>query len=349
MTHLMSLIKSTMKKNNYYDWQRVFSYNALFNFSITERGLGKTYGFLISRIRQTYYTHRKTIMLTKFQNELEGKHSYQQSVFSTIVNDIMLNDEVDLPKDKLEFTLEQNHIYLNGEVCISFYAISMAEKVRKITALKEYDFLAHDEAITFGHYIKNEIDKLLIIYDTMNRRKPIDKSVKLYLLGNAITKYNPYFEYFGFNELKKGYNYIHDTRWLIHISDEKEYALERSTSAISLLAREDSKYIKMASENAFIYDESDFVAPNIKDFTKHYFKLFLNESTYTFSKINNGYYLHTKKNAQAIYHVMKPNEQSTKLSRVRFINIKKAYHQGLLYFENIKIKIDFEKDFFRGF
>ena len=363
--------KKQLKKqqnNIYYNWDKAYSYNALFHLIITERGLGKTYGKIIKDVKAFVFKDYKSIYLSMFSKEVDkstpSKERYQYSIWKTLLE---INAAPDPTKEmkviqdlNATFTLEGRHIFIKlpeydePKIMFSCYSLNEAESIKKLTELKTYKNINLDECIRFDKYTPNIIDKILTIYDTVDRRRFI---TRLFLMGNAITMFNPYFE--GFNlkftdkDLIKDNGFVKnftdskgiDRLWLVHISNNKAYQKERAESAINKLAGEDAKYIKMASEGQFVYDNDQYVIATITSFERPNFALIINEKEVSFSKFRNGYYLHTKQKAQRLLHYKEPSRESVPLRKEQMSRLKALYVYGMLFFENIDIKNNFIKEY----
>ena len=69
----------------YYNYDKALSYNALFNFILTTRGLGKTYGAKLKVIKKFLKTGEQFIYIRRYKDEL--------STIDTFFNDIIANNE----------------------------------------------------------------------------------------------------------------------------------------------------------------------------------------------------------------------------------------------------------------
>lgn len=319
---------------------------------ITERGLGKTYGFLIKRLRQFVFKGKKTLILAKYKYEVVNKRdeTLQYSIEQTIRE--IIRDRADRVVDRIK-KVEYNgrHILINDKIAFSFYTLNEGEDIKKLTYLKEYDLIWHDEAIRKKGHVTDEVTLLLMIYDTVARRRGVDNPMtsndapKLVLTANSITMYNPYFNGFNLNVSRRGYTFIKERRWLVHISDNKAYQKQREHSPISMLAGEKNDYIKMASSNEFAYDKNEFVVETLEDFEKHYFGLLIAGKEVCVSKVRNGLYLHQKRKGQQLFHNKIPSRDSTPLGKNTLDNLKKFYNFSRIYYQNIEIKRNFEKEY----
>ena len=158
--------------------------------------------------------------------------------------------------------------------------------------------------------------------------------------------YNPYISGFNLPVKNKGYTYLKDRNFLIHISDNKAYQKEREGSPIDKLAGGESKYIDMASKGQFIYDEDDFVVDTIATFEKTYFALLVNGKEVTVSKVRGGkLYLHQKHKAPQLVHHKIPSVDSLPIGKKTYKALQQNYNNSNIYYENIEIKKDFEREY----
>jgi hypothetical protein len=296
-------------------------------------------------MKATYYKGTKMLLLVKFKNRLEGKNSYQFKIFETmqkILEDPNVNDFDGL---EIELTMDTGYIYLNGNICFKFDSINNAEVLKLDTSLKEYEGMAHDEFLTLGQYCRYEVDKVMTIYDTIDRRRNV---AKLFMLGNALTRYNPYFEELGLPNDVVGYHYIKERDMLIHVSNDLEYQKERLQSAITKLAGKNSKYIKMSSETKFVYDDDDYVLEIARvHITDHRFGIMINNKAYTVSKIDDGFYIHNMVKNNKLYHNKRPTRQSILISKKALSQLRSLYLAGQLFYNNIDIKQNFIKEYIK--
>ena len=168
------------------------------------------------------------------------------------------------------------------------------------------------------------------------------------MLGNALTRFNPYIEGFNLNIDEYGFFFDKDRRFLTHISNDPVYQAEREKSAITKLAGKESKYSQMASQGQFVYDNDDFVVDSVNEFERHVFALVIGGKEITMSRFRNGYYLHTKQKANRLFHNKLPSKNSAPIGRERLNKLKAIYLNSILYFENIEIKNNFIKEYMGG-
>ena len=186
----------------YYNYNNLFSRNAMFNFIIGERGVGKTYGILKKVVKDFIKTKDVPIKRDPATNEiLEGpsqfvylrRYKTELKNFKTIFEPLVINGEF----GDHEITVKGDKVYVDNQLAGYGFAASNAV-ILKSSTFPLVDTIIFDEFIIDKgnlHYLQNEVDKFLEVYETIARMR----DVKVYFLGNAITIANPYFEYWDLN------------------------------------------------------------------------------------------------------------------------------------------------------
>lgn len=253
-------------KNIYYDYSKILSYNALLNFIIGERGVGKTYGatkFVVNR----YINHNEEfVYLRRYKTELKTS---VPKFFDAI------NGNNEFPNNKL--TSNNNTFYCDGKPC--GYALSLSTaNILKSTTFDKVKTIIFDEFIidkgTY-HYLQNEVIQLLDIIETIGRLR----NIRVLFLGNAISITNPYFAYFNltlpYNSDVKTFK---DGLILVnYIKNEKYRQIKKQTKFGKLI--EGTSYSKYAIDNEFLRDSKAFIKKKTPQ-SKFFFILYLDGNTY---------------------------------------------------------------------
>ena len=185
----------TVDKKIFYDPSRLLSYNSFLNFVVGSRGVGKTYGFIKFCIQRFLKTGEQFIYTRRYATELETS---VPKFFDPYLN----CDEFRAVEFKVRKSKKLSIFYINGNVAGYAVALSTA-LVLKSTSFTNVKNIIFDEFIidkgTY-HYIggSGEPAKFIDLVETIFRLR----DGRVFLLGNAITITNPYFEYFN---LKLGY------------------------------------------------------------------------------------------------------------------------------------------------
>ena len=170
-----------INKDIYYDPHDLETFNSLFNFSIGERGKGKTYSLAKKRPIERFLKYgEQFIYLRRYKNELV--------TIGKFFDDI----KHEFPDNKLE--VKGRTFYCDGNVMGFAFELSKGN-MQKSTAFPLVQTIVYDEFILekgFIRYLPNEVEDFLNFYETVARLRP---NVKVYFLGNAISLMNPYFIY----------------------------------------------------------------------------------------------------------------------------------------------------------
>lgn len=179
--------------SKYWDIKKTLSHNALFNFIISQRGGGKTYGCLKYCVEK-YLSERRHgrtwqfVYLRRHENELK-KLTIQRNgrIFKAIAKEF--------PEHTLK--AESNTLYCNGEVMgyalqLSTYHTQKSDPMPDVQMIVFDEFIANDSRT----YLRDDVTAFLEMYETVARPGTDHPEVKVFFLGNAITQVNPYFDYF---------------------------------------------------------------------------------------------------------------------------------------------------------
>lgn len=178
-------------KLSYYNFDKVYSYNGVYNFIIGGRGLGKTYGAKKKAIQKAIKTGEQFILLRRWKTELTTKDSFFDDLIA----------EQEFPE--WDFRVEGMHAEMARKSTAEdkkrvwtrigyFIALSQAQHF-KGTPFPLVKTIIFDEfIIETGNiqYIRNESTVMRNFFSTVDRKK--DKTRVLFL-ANAVSIINPYF------------------------------------------------------------------------------------------------------------------------------------------------------------
>ena len=321
----------------FYNYQKLLSYNAMFNFVIGERGVGKTYGALKFVVNNFLNKQEQFIYLRRYKTELP---SNIEKLFGKLIKNEEFGDhELTLVKNKDSCTIK-----IDGE--IAGYCIPLSTSL----ILKSNDFsdvktIIYDEFIiekSAYRYLQNEVHHLLEFVETVGRLRDI----RVLFLGNAIQKANPYFNYFKldtpYNSEFKTYK---DGLILVNYIKNLEYRTAKRASKFGRLI-DGTAYGSYAIDNKFLHENATFIEKH-DGHAKFFFSMIIDGYKLgIWSNPNNGkvYFSNKYDSAcQIIYTVNTTdhNENTTLIKATRstfMLTILEKYRQGLVCFENQLIK-----------
>lgn len=314
----------------YWDISRPLSYNALFNFIVGMRGVGKTYGSKVFAIKQFITKGNQFIYLRRYKQEI-----------LPIKKDNKFFEDIQKEFNN-EFKIEGNTMEIDGDIMGWFQALSVA-KIQKSVSFSKVEWIIFDEFIIdkgVYHYIPDEVTNFLEFYNTVAR----NRDVKVLFLSNAITMFNPYFNYFNIKiDKNKEFTYKEDI--LVQVVKNEEYRNAAKKSRFGRMI-ENTPYGNYAIDNEFLRDNDIFIAQKTSE-AKHLFIIINNDMEYgVWYDWNAGYFVSYKKDPYCIYRYSltigdhQPNtlllNGNRKLALVN--SFIRAFKEGLVFYESQKIK-----------
>lgn len=325
-----------MDNSIYYSIDNVLSYNALLNFIIGERGVGKSYSAKKYVTNHFIKKHKQFVYIRRYKSEIKkamGKNG-ENKFFEQILKEF--------PDYKL--TNNCDTMFVNGKVAGYAIPLSVAN-ILKSASFENVDTIIFDEFIIDKgnyHYLQNEIEQMLDIIETIARLRDI----RVLFLGNAISITNPYFTYF---DLSLPYNSdiktFKDGLILVNYIKNEEYRTIKKETRFGKLI-EGTSYGKYAIDNEFLRDSKAFIKKKDSN-CRFYFILYIDSKNF-------GIWLDYKNGLMYVSYDYDPNcpvkfsintndhDESTMLIRTRtspyFKNIIEHYRLARLCFENQQIK-----------
>lgn len=191
----------------FYSLKNILEKNAQYNLIIGERSNGKTYACLDYMIKRYFETGEQGAIIRRWQDDIRGARAanmfnghvdndlirkYSKGKFTTIYYYsgawYMANYDEELKK----YVPEQNPF------CYAF-AISTAEH-NKSVSYPNITTIVFDEFLTRGTYITDEFVQYMNLLSTIIRNR---NNVKIFMLGNTVNKYSPYFAEMGLTHIQK--------------------------------------------------------------------------------------------------------------------------------------------------
>lgn len=232
----------------YYNYNKILSYNALFNILIGERGVGKTYGAVKFVTKQFIKKGEQFAYIRRYKSDLKKS---VPSFFTSVINN----------KEFPEFSLSSKHdkFYCNGDVCGFALTLSTAQDLKSANFDSVKNIIFDEFIIDEGqkkYYLHNEVETFLNLIETLARMR----DVRIFLLGNAgnvVT--NPYFMYFDLslpynNDIKTFKNGL----ILLQYMNNPEYRKAKSQTKFGQLVAGTS-FEKYAIENQDLHINKNFI------------------------------------------------------------------------------------------
>lgn len=234
---------------------KICSYNALFNFVIGARGVGKTWQFKYYGFADYIKKRERFVWVMRYATELDQAtnkdkffadlslyfegYEFKREGMTGLIR--YVPDGVDADK-------------IPWEICCYFK--SLGEHAIKAISDPSITKVIFDEFVPNPGvpYLKNEVEKWLEFYFTISRGTRI---VKAFFLANNVTSVNPYFSYFNIIFPEQGKIYYYNDIAVENVKNETFAETMRNTRFGKIIAG--THYARYAIENETLADENTFV------------------------------------------------------------------------------------------
>lgn len=325
----------------FYDFNKLLSYNALLNFVIGERGVGKSFGAKKFVISDYLKNGNEFVYIRRYKTELDNAY---EGFFDQLQNEGLFLDHtfrIAASKKKID------KFYCDKEVCGYGVPLSTANILKSASFPKVKTLIFDEFLIDNGtyHYLRNEVTQFLDIIETIARLR----DVRVLLLGNAITISNPYFDYFKLGlPYNSEFRTFKDGTILVNYIKNPVYREKKKATRFGALI-DGTEYGEYAIDNTFLRDNDSFLAKRDKD-ARVYSTIVLKGSKYgIWQNWKTGFVYISKdfepSNPCVFVFDINDHTENTIYTKARnstwFQPVLKAYKMGCLFFETQKIKNDF--------
>lgn len=195
------------RKPKYYSLAKILKAGADYNIIFGERSNGKTYALLEHALRTYLKTGKQSAYVRRWREDLRGKRA--ETLFSGLVANGTL--------EKLTKGKYNEIFYYTGKWFLSnynaetkkrvpsddpfCYAFSLSETEHdKSTSYPNITTVIFDEFLTRKYYLTDEFVIFMNLLSTIIRQRD---NVKIFMLGNTVNKYCPYFSEMGLNHIRQ--------------------------------------------------------------------------------------------------------------------------------------------------
>lgn len=191
----------------YYNPAKIDKRNATYNLIFGERSNGKTYAMLKKSVENYMKDGSQMAYIRRWKEDVTGRRAAR--LFSGLIE----NGEID-KISKGEFTgvhywagkfylctYDDNGkpIYSDNDLIAFTFSLSDTEH-DKSTSFPLIKTIVFDEFLTNKTYLRDEFVLFMNAVSTIVRKR---EDVKVYMLGNTVNKYCPYFQEMGLNHIDK--------------------------------------------------------------------------------------------------------------------------------------------------
>lgn len=200
-------IEMSKTRVKYYSLNNIKRKNATYNVIFGERSNGKTYAVLTEVVKNWVQDGSQFAYVRRWQEDIRGRRA--QAVFSALTDDGSI--------DKLTNHQYQGIYYFSGR----FYLCTYDDKGKPVYSDSDvlgYTFALSDtehnksnsypkvSTIMFDEFLTKHLylpDEFILFMNTVSTIVRLRTDVKIYMLGNTVNKFCPYFQEMGLNHIKE--------------------------------------------------------------------------------------------------------------------------------------------------
>jgi hypothetical protein len=239
----------------YFDGNRVLTYNSLFNVIAGGRRTGKTFWFKKWAIEDFKKNGMQFMYLRRYDTELDELD--------------LFFDDIRFMYPDTELTVKGNSFFIDGELAGTATAltkgiVSKGFPYPKVNKICYDEFLIEDEK---HPYLKNEVKKFNELYVTVASIGADHCDVIVFFFGNAISVYNPFFEYW---KLTLPYNKKSTRKGEIYFELYTDAEITERQRKSRFASITDENYQDYAFNNKFVLDTKTFVMKKTEK-SRYYF------------------------------------------------------------------------------
>lgn len=197
-----------MAKMKYWDIRNILSKHAKYNVIFGERSNGKTYGCLQYGLEQFFEHGSRLGIIRRWEEDFRGKQA--STMFDALIDNGVI---FKLSKGRWNSVLYQSHrwylckrdsnnpknVTLDDEPFAYAFALSSDEHY-KSSSYPKIRTILFDEFLTRNTYLPDEFVKFTSILSTIIRLRD---DVTIFMCGNTVNQYSPYFSEMGLTNIKK--------------------------------------------------------------------------------------------------------------------------------------------------
>lgn len=191
----------------YYSTQKIDKKNATYNVIFGERSNGKTYALLLKSIKSYFKDGSQFAYVRRWKEDITGRRA--QRLFSGV------NDNQEITKlSNGKFTgihywagkfylcnYDDNGKAIYGDTDVIGFTFALSDGEHdKSTSFPNITTIIFDEFLTNRLYLVDEFVLFMNTVSTIVRRR---ENVKIYMLGNTVNKYCPYFGEMGLDKIQQ--------------------------------------------------------------------------------------------------------------------------------------------------
>lgn len=336
---------------DYYSFDKLFSYNGVFNFCCGARGLGKTFGIKKKAIKDAIKKGDQFIYLRRYKSELIAAKNTFFSDIEYLFPDYDFRTNGNIAQySPVKDREEKKRVWITIGY---FVALSTSQNQKSVSYVKVKTIIFDEFIIEKGavHYLPSEHIVFTNFFSTVDRYR--DKT-KAYFLANSVSIMNPYFIAYEImpDQVNKEFIIKEDGFIVCHFPDSESFKLGVYQTRFGKFIQ-NTEYADYAVANTF--EDNNDAMLNSKDAKAHYLYT-LECKTGSFSVWGNlfkdEYYIQAKlpKNQMILTLIserMDSNKQLVSFTDRPLAYLRTAFRQGKVTFDKPNTRNTFTEIFKR--
>lgn len=330
------LLELPTAKFTYYNYDKLYSYNAAYNFVCGGRGLGKTFGAKKKALRSAIKRGDMFIYLRRFKTELPmAKATFFEDIHKWFPDhDFRSNG----PLAEMAPIKTRGKKKREWTTIGYFFALTEAQKLKSV-ALERVKLIIFDEFIIekgATHYLPSEEIIFNNLYSTVDRYG--DKT-KVLFLANAVSIMNPYFIAWDIRPPEEGEWVISHNGFIVaHFPKAEKFQSEVSRTRFGQFI-EGTDYAEYAVANKFSDNDDSLI--DLKGYKARYqFTLECHNGTFSiwYDMINSRYYAQESRPKDELIFTLVMERMSEEKTLMTFADrplgeLRSAYRSGRMLFD----------------
>lgn len=193
------------KTRKFYSLKPILKRNATYNVVIGERSNGKTFACLAYVLKKYFETGEQFVYVRRWSTDV--KPMRLNELFASVISSGVLTKISEGKYQNIIF--KTGHFYLANynedgkpiysDTDILGFAMSLNEgEHNKSISYPKVTTIIFDEFLTSNVYLENEFISFMNLVSTIVRQRT---NVKIFMLGNTVNKYSPYFKEMGLDNV----------------------------------------------------------------------------------------------------------------------------------------------------
>lgn len=195
------------KEMKFYDIRNILKKHADYNIIFGERSNGKTYATLEYGLKRYIDTGEQMAYVRRWREDLKGKRA--ESLFNNHVNNGLITELTNGQYNEV--------FYISNKWFLSYYDKETEKRIPdnkpfcygfclsevehdKSTSYPEITTIIFDEFLTRRYYLPDEFIIFMNVLSTIIRQRD---NVKIFMLGNTVNKFCPYFSEMGLKHISE--------------------------------------------------------------------------------------------------------------------------------------------------